>query len=88
EAGYEPYAHALGHQVGRLAHDGGTLLGPKWERYGDSPLGIVEVGNVFTLEFYVTTKNYGQLSLEEDILITRDGSEFLSKPQQDLICIN
>jgi Xaa-Pro aminopeptidase len=71
-----------------LAHDGGTLLGPKWERYGDSPLGIVEVGNVFTLEFYVTTKNYGQLSLEEDILITRDGSEFLSKPQQDLICIN
>ena len=87
-AGYEEYQHALGHQLGRLAHDGGTLLGPKWERYGNSPMGVVEVGNVFTLEFYVTTKHYGQLSLEEDILITRQGCEFLSKPQKELICIN
>jgi Xaa-Pro aminopeptidase len=86
-AGYEEYQHALGHQLGRLAHDGGTLLGPKWERYGQSPMGVVEVGNVFTLEFYVTTKNYGQVSLEEDILITRQGCEFLSKPQNELICI-
>ncbi|NHI89909.1 MAG: aminopeptidase P family protein [Candidatus Thorarchaeota archaeon] len=86
-AGYEEYQHALGHQLGRLAHDGGTLLGPKWERYGDSPMGVVEVGNVFTLEFYVTTEHYGQVSLEEDILITRQGCEFLSKPQKDLICI-
>ncbi len=86
-AGYEEYQHALGHQVGRLAHDGGTLLGPKWERYGDSPMGVVEVGNVFTLEFYVTTEHYGQVSLEEDILITRQGCEFLSKPQKELICI-
>ncbi|MFW9768362.1 MAG: M24 family metallopeptidase [Candidatus Thorarchaeota archaeon] len=88
EAGYEEYQHALGHQLGRLAHDGGTLLGPKWERYGDSPMGVVEVGNVFTLEFYVTTKHYGQVSLEEDILITRQGCEFLSKPQKELICIS
>ena len=86
-AGYEEYQHALGHQLGRLAHDGGTLLGPKWERYGDSPMGVVEVGNAFTLEFYVTTEHYGQVSLEEDILITRQGCEFLSKPQKDLICI-
>ncbi|MFW9787613.1 MAG: M24 family metallopeptidase, partial [Candidatus Thorarchaeota archaeon] len=86
-AGYEEYQHALGHQLGRLAHDGGTLLGPKWERYGESPMGVVEVGNVFTLEFYVTTEHYGQVSLEEDILITRQGCEFLSKPQKELICI-
>ncbi len=86
-AGYEEYQHALGHQIGRFTHDGGTLLGPKWERYGDSPLGVVEVGNVFTLEFTVTTKHYGQVSLEEDILITRKGCEFLSKPQTELICI-
>lgn len=86
-AGFEEYQHALGHQLGRLAHDGGTLLGPKWDRYGDSPMGVVEVGNVFTLEFYVTTEHYGQVSLEEDILITRQGCEFLSKPQMELICI-
>ncbi|MFW9861869.1 MAG: M24 family metallopeptidase [Candidatus Thorarchaeota archaeon] len=85
--GYEEYQHALGHQVGRQAHDGGTLLGPRWERYGDTPMGVVEVGNVFTLELYVTTEHYGQISLEEDILITRKGCEFLSRPQRELIYI-
>jgi Xaa-Pro aminopeptidase len=86
-AGYEEFQHGLGHQVGRLAHDGGTLLGPKWERYGESPMGIVEMGNVFTLEFHVITQHYGTVSLEENILITRKGSEFLSTPQNELICI-
>jgi Xaa-Pro aminopeptidase len=86
-AGYEEYQHALGHQVGRHAHDGGVLLGPKWERYGTSVMGLVEVGNVFTLELYVTTKNYGQVSLEEDILVTKSGCQFLSHPQRELICI-
>jgi Xaa-Pro aminopeptidase len=88
ERGFDEYQHALGHQVGQATHDGGTLLGPLWERYGDSPQGIVQPGNVFTLELYVTTENYGQLSLEEDILITETGSEFLSKPQMELICIS
>ncbi|MHA2386816.1 MAG: M24 family metallopeptidase [Candidatus Thorarchaeota archaeon] len=87
DRGYEEYQHGLGHQVGRQAHDGGTLLGPQWERYGDTPMGIVEVGNVFTLELHVATKNYGQVSLEEDILITRKGCEFISRPQKELICI-
>ncbi|MFX1595860.1 MAG: M24 family metallopeptidase, partial [Promethearchaeota archaeon] len=69
--------HALGHQIGTNAHDGGVLLGPLWERYGDSPKGIVEEGNIFTLELYVKTKDYGMVSLEEDIVITKDGCQFL-----------
>lgn len=88
DAGYEEYQHALGHQIGRHAHDGGSLLGPRWERYGDTVERPVEVGNIFTLELYVTTENYGQVSLEEDILITRKGCEFLSHPQKKLICIS
>ena len=87
DAGYDEYQHALGHQIGRHAHDGGGLLGPRWERYGDTVIQPVEVGNIFTLELYVTTENYGQVSLEEDILITRNGCEFLSHPQKKLICI-
>jgi Xaa-Pro aminopeptidase len=87
DRGYDEYQHALGHQVGRNAHDGGTLLGPLWERYGESPNGVVEEGNVFTLELYVTTKGYGQVSLEEDVLVTSTGCEFLSHPQKELICI-
>ncbi|MGY5880690.1 MAG: Xaa-Pro peptidase family protein [Candidatus Thorarchaeota archaeon] len=87
-AGYEEYQHALGHQVGRHAHDGGGLLGPKWERYGDTVKQPVEAGNIFTLEFYVTTEDYGQMSLEEDIVVTKNGCEFLSHPQKKLICIS
>jgi Xaa-Pro aminopeptidase len=86
EAGYDEYLHALGHQVGRNAHDGGVLLGPRWERYGDAPNGAVEVGNVFTLELGVRTANYGMVSLEEDVLVTPRGCEFLSSPQTELIC--
>jgi Xaa-Pro aminopeptidase len=86
-AGFKEYQHALGHQIGRYAHDGGVLLGPKWERYGDSVIGAIEAGNVFTLELYVTTKNYGQVSLEEDVIVTKNGCEFLSHPQKRLICI-
>ena len=84
DCGYPEFAHALGHQVGRFAHDGGTLLGPPWERYGESPGGIVEPGNVFTLELHVPTENYGQVSLEEDVLVTETGCEFLSHPQRAL----
>lgn len=85
--GFEEYKHALGHQVGMKAHDGGVILGPLWERYGDTPKGIVEEGNIFTLELYVKTDNYGMVSLEEDIVITNNGCEFLIPRQEDWICI-
>lgn len=87
ERGYYAYQHGLGHQMGRHAHDGGTILGPLWERYGNTPKGLVEEGNVFTLEPSVITPSYGPVSLEEDIVITKTGCKFISKPQEKLICI-
>ncbi len=86
--GYEEYAHALGHQVGRATHDGGTLLGPLWERYGDIPKGLIAKNNVYTLELYVKTKNYGMVSLEEMIVITDTGCNFIVPPVEDFIYIN
>lgn len=87
ERGYSEYLHALGHQVGRNAHDGGTLLGPQWERYDGVAEGIVEPGNVFTLEPHVATEQHGMLALEEDVLVIEGGCRFLSQPQRAMICI-
>jgi len=87
-AGYGEYKNALGHQLGRNAHDGGTLLGPRWQRYGTLPDGVVEPGNVFTLEPNLKTQHFGMISLEEDVLVTETGCEFLSTPQRELICID
>ncbi len=86
DRGYPEFMHGLGHQVGRSAHDGGTLLAPRWERYRDTPLGTVEAGNVFTLELHVPAGGYGQVSLEEDVVVTETGCEFLSNPQHEIIC--
>jgi Xaa-Pro aminopeptidase len=83
-AGYEEPKYALGHQLGRSAHDGGTLLGPRWDRYGDAPLGLVEEGNVYTLEYGAPVPGRGHIGLEEDVLVKAGGLEWLSTPQREL----
>jgi Xaa-Pro aminopeptidase len=83
-AGYPEYRHAVGHHLGRAVHDGSTLLGPRWDRYGDTPNGIVEPGNIFTLELGVAVPGRGYIGLEEDVLVTGDGTEWLSNPQREL----
>jgi Xaa-Pro aminopeptidase len=82
--GYPEPMYALGHQLGRTAHDGGTLIGPRWDRYGTAPLGLVEAGNVFTVEFGTAVPGRGYIGLEEDVLVTEAGAEWLSTPQRDL----
>lgn len=82
--GYPEYMHAFGHLVGKVAHDGGIVLGPRWERYAgicDLP---VEVGNVFALELHVIVPGRGMMSLEENALVTAEGVQFLSTPQRTL----
>jgi len=83
-AGYPEPMHALGHQLGRSAHDGGTTLAPRWDRYGESPFGLVEVGNIFTVEYGAPVPGRGDVGLEEDLLVTGDGVEWLSTPQREL----
>jgi Xaa-Pro aminopeptidase len=87
DEGLEEWQFALGHQMGRACHDGGTVLGPRWERYGQRPYGRLEAHEVYTLEIGCLVPGYGYVSQEEDIVVTDDGCEFLAPPQREVIVI-
>ncbi len=82
--GYPEYLHAFGHQVGRMAHDGGGILGPKWERYGRTPMIPIAEGEVYTLELGVDVPGRGYLGIEEMVRVTADGLEWLTTRQMDM----
>lgn len=88
QKGYPSWNCALGHQLGKVAHDGGPILGPRAPRYNkpeliDTPL---SENMVFTLEPGVPTRK-GRVGLEEDVVIKKDGAEFLIEPQEELYLI-
>jgi len=87
EHGYKDFPHALGHQVGRHAHDGTALLGPAWEKYAQKPYHPLEQGMVFTLEPRLTVHGFGVATIENMVVVTTTGTEYLSTPQKKLILI-
>lgn len=83
-AGYPEYQHALGHGLGRATHDGGTLLGPRWPRYGQTVEGPVRENEVYTLELGVMVPGHGFIGLEEDVVVRAGPPQWLSERQDDL----
>lgn len=86
--GFEEYPHALGHQIGRAAHDGGGLLAPKWERYGSLPDLPIEQDQLYTIEPRLAIEGYGVATIEEIVVITENGCRFLSERQEEIILVN
>jgi Xaa-Pro aminopeptidase len=84
DLGYPEPIHALGHTVGQRAHDGGVMLGPLWERYGDGPHGVVEANMVFALEPTVLPGGPYAVISEENVRVTADGIERLCDWQTEL----
>jgi Xaa-Pro aminopeptidase len=87
DRGYKEFPHALGHQVGRHAHDGAGLLCPEWERYGNLPHLKIEEGQVYTLEPRIVIPDYGVATMEEIIVVRSNGGEFVSHPQRELYLV-
>jgi Xaa-Pro aminopeptidase len=87
ESGYQEFPHALGHQVGRFAHDGTALLGPKWDKYAHKPFQPLEEGMVFTIEPRLTVPGRGVVTIEEMVVVTKDGADWLTAPQTELLLI-
>lgn len=82
--GFDEFKHALGHQVGRSAHDGAGLLCPRWERYGQLPYLKIEAGQVYTLEPRVLIAGHGVATVEEIAVVTPEGGRFLSSFQREI----
>ena len=85
--GITPYTHALGHQIGRSVHDGGTTLAPLNARYGERGNHPIQVGEVYTVEPVVhgrTGVDGCPVGVEQDVLITATGAEILSTLHEEM----
>jgi Xaa-Pro aminopeptidase len=87
DSGYDEFPHALGHQVGRFAHDGTALLGPAWEKYAKKPFQPLEANMVFTLEPRLTVAGRGVATIENMVVVTQTGADYLSTPQTELLLV-
>ncbi len=85
--GYAEFPHALGHQVGRYAHDGTALLGPAWPKYARRPFLLLEEGMVFTIEPRLTVFGRGVVTMEEIVRVASDDAPYLTRPQKELILV-
>ena len=84
--GFPAPQFAFGHHLGRNAHDGAGVLGPKWERYGRAPLFPIAVGQVYAVEYGIPTSDpyVGWVSVEDDLHITPDGVAWMVTPQREI----
>jgi Xaa-Pro aminopeptidase len=78
KAGYGDYfGHGLGHGVGMLVHDR-PVLSPQSND-------VLESGMIVTIEPGIYISNWGGVRIEDDVLVTSNGGQILSKSPKDLL---
>jgi Xaa-Pro aminopeptidase len=89
-AGYPEFFHGTGHPVGFDVHDAGPALAQKSR--GNAALLPLEQDQVFAVEPSVLRpmpelRGSWLINIEEEVLVTATGGEYLSPPQEELILI-
>ncbi len=80
EAGYsDKFVHGTGHGIGLEIH-----THPRLSQQSEE---ILKENNVVTIEPGIYLEGWGGVRIEDDILVTKDGSEVLNKTSKDLIII-
>lgn len=83
EMGYPDFNFGFGHQVGRETHDGGVMMGPKWERYLGRVEGNIEEGMVFTVDINIGFED-GRIGQEDMAVVQKNGSQYLTTRQENI----
>ncbi len=81
-AGYPDYNHATGHPIGEDAHSPGTSLSPRGRKRADM---FLQENGIYTIEPRIQIENGG--SIEEMVLVTKNGGVALCPPQKKLYLI-
>ena len=84
KAGYKPVPFCTGHPLGRFDHEIGALLGPDTPRYKGASLIEILPRSCYALEPMVWVPGSFRVGVEDDLFVTDDGVEWLSKPQTEL----
>jgi Xaa-Pro aminopeptidase len=58
-----------------------------WEKYAEKPNKALEKDMVFTIEPRLSVPDRGVVTVEEMVVVTADGAEYLAPPQRELILI-
>lgn len=84
DSGYPNIPHSVGHQVGLEVHDGGTTLGQNKVR--PTCGGVLRKNEIYAIEPTVLQPDGLPCAIiEDDVLLTDDGCELISKRQTALI---